>query len=503
MILHEEFIKIAKLNGKKEAIIDTTRGSNVAFDRALIISLILKKKFEKLDPGYIGVMVPTSAGAYLSTIALLMSGRVPVMINYSTGAEQNCRYAQKKCNFKTIITSKALLEKIKCPILPEMILLEDLMTTIGLFDKIGAAIKSKGSAQKIISKCAPIQEDDNAVILFTSGSEKDPKAVQLTHKNISANVHASYTHLGLTPEDRMMSILPIFHVFGLQTNFWLPMTKGFTAITYSNPLEYKTVPKLIQKHKPTVITGTPIFFAGYIREASEGDFESLKRIIVGADKAPAWLREDFLSKHKIDLLEGYGTTETSPVISANQLEANKPGSIGKVLPGVRVQIRAMDSDQELKIGEEGRIFVSGDSVMKGYLGDEEETNAKLKDGWYDTGDIGVMDEDGFLWHKGRSKRFVKVGGEMVSLVRTEVFLEEILGNEVDCCVVEVPDQAKGAKLAAAVTKELDSADLIKKLGEKLPAIAIPKSFIYFEELPKMSSGKIDFRTVTKMVREKI
>jgi len=503
MLLHHEFVKNAKQFSKKMAIIDRTTGKNVPYSKALIASLILAKKFKKYEEGYIGIMIPTSAGSFLSILGVLMAGKVPVMINYSTGAAENSEYAQHKCGFKTIITSRALLEKINCRLVDGMVCIEDIMKEISTGDKLSAALKSL-LPSKMITKSFPTKEsDDDVVILFTSGSEKEPKAVQLTHRNIGSNMMAAFDHLKLSSEDIMMATLPLFHVFGQSINFWLPMIKGMTAVTYANPLDYKKIPNIIREDKPTIMAATPIFFAGYLRESMPGDFASLRLMIAGADKVLDWLREGFQKKHGIILLEGYGTTETSPVISVNTPETNRPGSIGKELPGAQVKITDIDTGEELSTDQEGKILVKGDLVMKGYFDDIEETSLRIKDGWYDTGDMGVIDEDGFLWHRGRLKRFVKIGGEMISLVKVESVLEEILPDGVGCCVVEIPDPLKGARLAAAVTEKVNDKEMIKKLAAKLPSIAIPNQFIVFDELPKMGSGKIDFRTITEMVRKKL
>jgi acyl-[acyl-carrier-protein]-phospholipid O-acyltransferase/long-chain-fatty-acid--[acyl-carrier-protein] ligase len=252
-----------------------------------------------------------------------------------------------------------------------------------------------------------------------------------------------------------------------------------------------------------MIAATPIFFGGYLKESNPGDFKSLRLLVAGADKCPDWLREGYKKKHQLVLLEGYGVTETSPVVSANTPDANRPGSIGTVIPNVQVKITDVQTGKDLPVGKEGKILVKGDLVMKGYFDDVEETLLHIKDGWYDTGDMGVMDKDGFLWHRGRLKRFVKIGGEMVSLVRTEGVLEEILPGGVSCCIVEVPDPKKGARLVAAVTRNVNEKEMIKQMSKKLPSIAIPSQFIVFDELPKMGSGKVDFRTITDMVRKKL
>ncbi len=503
MILHHAFVKIAKKYEKKIAIIDKTTNTKVPYARALIASLILAKKFKKYEDKYIGVMIPTSAGCFLTILGILMAGKVPTMINYSTGAAENCEYAQNKVGFKTILTSRALLEKINCRMVDGMICLEDIMKQISIGNKLFAALKSKLSVKSICNSFPKTDIDDDVVILFTSGSEKEPKAVQLTHRNIGSNVMNSAEHFQLTSEDVIMGILPAFHSFGQTVNCWLPLLLGMTVITYANPLDYKTIPTLIRENKATMIAATPIFFGGYLKESNPGDFKSLRILVAGADKCPDWLREGYMKKHGLVLLEGYGVTETSPVVSANTPGTNRPGSIGKVIPNVKVKITDVETGKDLPAGSEGKILVKGDLVMKGYFDDVEETLLHIKDGWYDTGDMGMMDKDGFLWHRGRLKRFVKIGGEMISLVRTESVLEDILPDGVSCCIAEVPDPKKGARLVAAVTQNVDEKEMIKQMSQKLPSIAIPSQFIVFDELPKMGSGKVDFRTITDMVRKKL
>lgn len=503
MLFHQHFVRIAKKQGSKLAFIDCTTGRRITFSKALIASLILSEKLKKYKEGFIGIMIPTSAGCALSTLGALMSGRTPVMINYSTGAANNARYAQEKCGFKTIITSKGLLEKINCPIVDGMVFIEDIMAGVSFIDKLKTALISKLPANMILKRVHGGSEDDNIVILFTSGSEKAPKAVQLTHKNIASNIKSFSKVYNLSEKDRMLANLPYFHVFGLTVNLWTPVYHGMTIILYANPLDYKTVVNIARDEKPTMMVGTPSFLSGYLRVSEEGDFNSLRYVVSGADKCPDALREGFLEKHRVTLYEGYGATETSPVISVNTPEHNKPGSIGKVVPGVQVRIENYETGMECAPRETGRIMVKGDSVMKGYLDDFEETSMRIRHGWYDTGDMGYLDEDGFLWHAGRLKRFVKVGGEMVSLVRVEDALEKVLPAGVSCCVVEVPDALKGAKIVAAVTEQVDEKGILSRMSEHLPNIALPKQFFVISELPKMGSGKIDFRSVTEIVHDMV
>ncbi len=502
MILFNEFVKQAKKRGPQTAIKDRTLNREVTYSKALIGSLILANKFKKYPDGEIGVMVPTSAGCVLTVIGILMAGKVPAMINYSTGAAKNCEYAQKKCGFNTIITSRALLEKINCPIVPGMVCLEDIMKGISVMDKVFAALKSKLPASAIIARLPHKKPDDNLVVLFTSGSEKDPKAVQLTHKNLWSNIQDLKQVFQLSSDDIVMSILPLFHIFGFNANFWMPLMVGAKSVTYANPLDYKKIPSIIREEKATLIAATPVFFAGYLKASKPGDFKTIRIAMPGADKTPDWLRQEYRRKHNIELYEAYGATETSPGITVNSPRDNRPGSIGKPLPSVRVKIVDLDTGKTLPHGKEGKILVKGDLVMKGYLGDIEETSLRIEDGWYDTGDMGMMDEDGFLWHLGRLRRFVKIGGEMVSLVRTEKVLEEFLPDGVDCCVVDVPDSIKGARIMAVVTQNVESGKLVRALGKKLPQIAIPKTFVVIPELPKMGTGKIDFRTITEIVRKR-
>jgi len=501
MLLHQQFVRMAKKHTRKLAINDRTTQSKITYARALIAALILTRKFRKYEKGYIGIMIPTSAGCALATVGLLMSGRIPVMINYSTGAEQNARYAQKKCGFKTIIASRALLEKINCPVLEEMILIEDIMDRVTTGDKLLAAVRSKLPTTMILGSIHKGEKDDTAAILFTSGSEKDPKAVQLTHRNLGSNILNFGAHIHLYESDILLANLVFFHIFGLTCNLWTSFVYGMTMVTYANPTEFQTISRIAREERPTIMVGTPSFYWGYLQKSEPGDFKSLRIMVAGADKCPDVLREGYRNKHGVTLLEGYGATETSPVVSTNTLESNKPGSIGKVIPNVQVKIEHAETGKECKPGEVGRIMVKGDLVMKGYLGDPELTAESIVDGWYNTGDMGYMDEEGYLYHSGRYKRFVKIGGEMVSLVRVENVMEQFLPENAQCCVVEIPDEVKGSTIVAAVNMEINKIAILRKMARHLPNISLPRQFFVIEEMPMMGTGKIDFRTVTGIVKE--
>ncbi len=500
--LQQRFIQVAKRYGNKTAIIDKATEKEYKYDRLLIASLILTDFMKRYKSKYIGIMLPTSAGCALSILGTLMAGKVPVMINYATGAIENCLYAREKCRFKIIITSAKLLDKLNIRPIENMIMVEDLLKKVTIAHKLKAAVFSKLPITLLRKLIADGSDTETSIILFTSGSEKEPKAVQLTHSNIAHNVDNVKTLVNVTSDDVFLSELPFFHVFGLTIDLWLPLLLGCSIVTYPNPLDYKTVCSFVKQYQVTIMAATPSFFYGYLQRSEPGDFSSIRFAFAGADKLPDKVYDGFLRKHGIKVYEGYGTTETSPVISVNTPDNHKLGSIGKTIPNVKVKIVDIETGNECSSGSEGKILVKGGNVMKGYLDDLEETLLRIRDGWYDTGDIGVIDEDGFIWHRGRLKRFVKVGGEMVSLVKVEDILSRLLPEDVICCVVDVPNMTKGADVVAAVANgNFDMHKVLRELKKELPAIAVPKQFYVIDNIPMMASGKVNFRAVEKMCRD--
>ena len=501
MTLHESFVRVAKQHGDKIAIVDRATGQRVTYKAALLRTLILARKFEPCGPGFIGVMIPNSAGAILTVIAALMSGRVPVMINYSTGAAQNCQLAQRRLGFSAIVTSRRLLEKIKCPVVDGMIFIEDLAASISAVSKFAGALRAGQSADRICRSIHAAGGDDHAVILFTSGSERTPKVVPLTHGNFFANLEGLHGVLDFGPADIILGNLPYFHVFGINTGLWLPLVTGGTVVTVPSPLEYRAVCAAIREERMTMVIGTPAFLAGYLQKSEPGDFASVRLLITGADKCPESLRSGFWERHHAALLEGYGTTETSPVIAVNSPSHNRPGSVGRVLPNLEVRLEHWDTGEACPVGAIGKILVKGPSVMSGYFDDFEATSMRLHRGWYDTQDMGYMDADGYLWHVGRLARFLKVGGEMVSLPQVEDILQRALPPGVDGVVVEAPDAARGSRVVAVVTEGVDDREVLRQMAGDLARIALPKQFVVVPELPKMPSGKIDYRQLTETVRD--
>lgn len=493
--LHLNFIKTATTYRKKMAIYDQGTGNNYTYGKVLISTLILSRRLKGCDEKYIGVLLPTTAGAMIAILAILCAGKIPVLINYSTGAKKNCLFAQEKCKFKKIITSKKLLDKLGIEKIAGMELMEDMVSSISMTEKLIGLIQS----YRPLSFIHIGRQQDVSCILFTSGSERHPKAVQLTHKNILANIESTVQSIYFSESDVFMSVLPLFHVFGLMTCFWVPFTFGCSVVTHPNPLEYQAIVTSVKKYLATVFIATPTFFYGYLQKSNLGDFKSLRMLIAGGDKLTDVVRNGYKQKHGLTIYEGYGATETSPVISLNIPNAIKDGSIGRPLPNVEVKIVDVETHKELPVGCEGKIWVKGDLVMKGYLGDKEKTQEVIHDGWYDTGDMGIIDNDGFVWHKGRLRRFVKIGGEMVSLVAIEGKLKESLADDCQCCVVEVPHPIKGAEIVATVTRPVDESFLLAELAKEFPPLAIPKRFLQMESLPIMGNGKIDFRGVADYV----
>lgn len=501
MRLHETFIRTAKRYEKKLAIIDRATNQRVTYRAVLLRALILAEKLKSCDEGFVGIMVPTSAGCIYAMLAVLISGRTPVMINYSTGAAENCRDAQRRLAFRTVLTSRALLDRIKCPVLDGMICLEDLAKQVNALDKIRGALRASGSADRIIGRLPPGDDDQNAVVLFTSGSERDPKAVPLTHGNIAANLEAVAHVLDFGPDDILLANLPFFHVFGLTVDLWLPLERGMTIVTHPNPLEFRSICSAVRDEKVSVMVGTPAFLSGYLHKSDPDDFKTVRLLITGADKCPETLRRGYWDKHRVILYEGYGTTETSPVISVNTPTHNRAGSVGRALPNVQIRLEHYETGEACAVNEIGKVLVKGPNVMKGYFDDFEATSLNIRRGWYDTGDMGFMDDDGYLWHVGRLRRFLKIAGEMVSLVKVEDVLERLVPADCTCCVVEVPDALRGARIVATTTEQVDERAILAQMAESLPRIALPKQFVVLPELPKMSSGKLDFRKITEIVRE--
>jgi len=500
MLLHHQFIRMARRHRSRMAIVDRVTNRRLTYGRALVASLLLSERMRSFDEGFVGIMLPNSAPSILAIVATLLSGRIPVLINFSTGAAQNVQYAQQKCGFRTVLTARVLLEKLKCPAMPGMVFMEDVAQSVSFVSKLRGALRASRSAEHLLDRVAGGMPDDTAVMLFTSGSESEPKAVPLSHNNIVANIRGVSQYWPYSEQDVVLANLPYFHVFGLTLNLWLPLYYGMTIVPFANPLDFKGVCEAVREERVVYVGGTPSFLSGYLEASQPGDFSSVRMVLTGGDKCPEMLRQGYRRKHSLELHEGYGTTETSPIISVNVPGASKPGSGGRPLPNVSIRIEDFDTGDDCPVGKTGKILVSGPCVMSGYFDDLEQTSLSLRKGWYDTGDMGWMDEEGYLWLAGRLKRFVKIHGEMVSLVRVEDVLRKCLPEDVPCCVVELPDALRGAQIIAAVTHPVDERAVLQAMAKELTNLQLPRRFVVVQALDRLGSGKVDIRAVTNRVR---
>jgi len=358
-----------------------------------------------------------------------------------------------------------------------------------------------------------ISGDDVATVIFTSGSTGMPKGVMLTHHNIATNVEAIDQCVHPRPDDRVLGIVPFFHSLGFTVTLWGPLLLDIGAAYHFSPLDTRVVAKLARKRKATIMLATPTFLRGYLRRCDPEDLKTLEIVVAGAEKLTTSLCEAFQQKFGIRPVEGYGTTELSPLVSVNipasrsrSLDVDcKEGSVGRPVPGVSVNVVDPESFEPLPPGAPGMLLVKGPNVMKGYLGQPEETARVMRDGWYVTGDIAIVDTEGFIHITGRLSRFSKIGGEMVPHVRVEEAIEKILGieeGELKVVVTSIPDERKGERLIVVHTElNMSSEEICRELSAAgLPNLWIPgaDSFVEVESIPVLGSGKTDLKAVADL-----
>jgi acyl-[acyl-carrier-protein]-phospholipid O-acyltransferase/long-chain-fatty-acid--[acyl-carrier-protein] ligase len=429
----------------------------------------------------------------------------------------------KQCNITKVITSKLFAHKV--PIDPgpgvELIYLEDFRKSITTTERVrimlGIWLIPGVIHEYWLMGLGGHKVDDLCTIIFSSGSTGDPKGIMLTHGNVAANAESTIQAIDPQPEDRLLGILPFFHSFGYTVTLWVPLQVGASTVYHANPLQAREIGELCKKHKCTIFLATPTFLRTYVRRCEPDDFKSLRIIVCGAEKMPTNLAQEFKQKFGVEPLEGYGCTELSPVAAVNVPDfqegnvkqiGNKPGTIGQPIPGVAARIVHRDTFQDLPLKQEGFLLMYGANVMKGYLGKEELTKKKIVDGgWYITGDLAYLDEDGFITITGREERFAKVGGEMVPLEKVEDELHAILNtNDKICAVTAIPDAKKGERIVVlhVPLAETDARGVWKKLNERgLPNIYIPspRDFYQVTELPILGSGKLDLKKCKQMAME--
>ena len=350
-------------------------------------------------------------------------------------------------------------------------------------------------------------------MIFSSGSTGVPKGVMLSHHNILANVESIAQVIQFTPKDRIMGVLPLFHSFGFTGTLWLPVLTGFGAVYHPNPTDAKTIGETIQKYQATLFISTSTFYAGYLRRCTKEEFASLRYVIAGAEKLREPVVKAYQEKYGITILEGYGCTELSPVVSVNTPDVidgkekqlgHKPGTVGQPMPGVAAKIIDPNTEQPLSAGAEGLLLIKGPNTMMGYLNQSEATKQAFRNGWYITGDIAAVDEDGFIRITDRLTRFSKIGGEMVPHMKIEEVINEILGNSASV-VTAVPDEQRGEKLVAFYSQNgMTKEELWNRLNQSgLPKLWIPKreNLHAIDSLPLLGSGKVDLKKIKTLALE--
>jgi acyl-[acyl-carrier-protein]-phospholipid O-acyltransferase/long-chain-fatty-acid--[acyl-carrier-protein] ligase len=476
--------------------------------RLLVGADLLAGEFAKRLPPQqprVGVLLPNVNATPVALLALWCLGKVPAVLNYSTGTATMLACAQL-AGLKQIITSRAFLERAKLKLDPlteaglEFIYLEDVRGKISGAQKSAALLRAVFHPRSAIRPAGARQSPDStAVILFTSGSEGAPKGVELSHTNLLANVRQMLAVCDIHDADRLFNALPIFHSFGLTVGTLVPLIRGCYVFLYPSPLHYRLVPTVVYDRDCTIMLGTNTFLNGYARKAHPYDFRSLRYLFAGAEKLQEATAATWAQRFGLRVFEGYGATECSPCISVCTALAPKHGSAGKLMPGMEFKLEPVEG-----VADGGRLFVRGPNVMTGYLNPDANAQFQKLGGWYDTGDIVRVDEQGFVFILGRLKRFAKISGEMVSLTAVEEALAGAFpqhGLRCQVAIVARPDADKGEVLVAVTNEpKLQLDDLRAALRARgLPNLCVPREVKFLRDIPRLGTGKINHRELEKLL----
>ncbi|WP_024512381.1 acyl-[ACP]--phospholipid O-acyltransferase [Bradyrhizobium sp. ARR65] len=482
-----------------KVVIEDPLGTKLTYRKLITGAQVLSRKLETGTAigENVGVLLPNSAGVAVVFMALQTIGRVPAMLNFSAGPI-NVLAAMKAAQVTTVLTSKGFIEKGKLDKLiaaisaeAKIIYLEDIRATVGLADRLRGLLD--GTKPRVVRDA-----NHPAVVLFTSGSEGTPKGVVLSHRNILANAAQALARVDANANDRVFNVLPVFHSFGLTGGMMMPLLAGIPIYMYPSPLHYRIVPELIYQTGATILFGTDTFLAGYARSAHAYDFRTLRLVLAGAEAVKDRTRQIYMERYGVRILEGYGVTETAPVLAMNTPMANRPGTVGRLSPLMEYRL-----DPVPGIDDGGRLSVRGPNVMLGYLRAENPGVLEaLPDGWHDTGDIVSIDEAGFITIKGRAKRFAKIAGEMVSLSAVEAMAATLWPQAISVAV-SVPDQRKGERIVLLTTqKEADRAAMQRQAkATGASELAVPAVIQVVDKVPLLGSGKTDYVAATALARE--
>ncbi len=489
--------------------------------RTLILRRILRRGVFRDDERHVGVLLPPGAAGAIVNAAIAVDRRVPINLNYTVTSDI-MNACIKQADIRTVLTSRRFMEKMKFDIDANIVYLEDFKDRAKLSDKIVAAFQTYVVPSALLVRLfglRQIQPDDLQTIIFTSGSTGVPKGVMLSQLNVASNVESIDQVVHLRRDDVMLGILPFFHSFGYTVTLWGTLALDIKGVYHFTPLDARQIGQLSRKHGVSVILSTPTFLRGFLRRCEPEDFHRVDVVITGAEKLPRSLADAFEERFGVRPLEGYGTTELSPVVSVNvppsrtwgdQQSAAKEGSVGRPFPGVAAKTVHLDTGEELGPDEPGMLLIKGPNVMLGYYQRPDLTKEVLHDGWYTTGDIAVIDRDGFIHITGRQSRFSKIGGEMVPHIEIEEKLAALVSDDDDTlhvAVTAVPDPRKGERLVVLHTAiDKSPEELRRGLTEMgLPNLYIPSldSFLQVDEIPVLGSGKLDLKRVQQVARERL
>jgi acyl-[acyl-carrier-protein]-phospholipid O-acyltransferase/long-chain-fatty-acid--[acyl-carrier-protein] ligase len=505
--LTEAFLDAVDLFGRGRDMVEDSGGTKMTYGRLLRGALALGRLCAKFtsEAEVVGVMMPNAAATLALVLGLMGRRRVPAMLNFTSGAE-GLQSALRAARIRTVITSRAFLERAKLGPAVErlegidLVLLEDLRERLGLADRLWLLLFALPFPRLAMRKAQP---DEPAAVLFTSGSEGRPKGVVLSHWNILSDIEQALAVLDVSPADRIFSAMPVFHSFGLMAGFLLPAVSGIRVYLYPTPLHYAVIPELFYDRDATVMFATPTFLKHYARRAHPYDFRRTRLLVAGAEKLTADVEQLYFEKFGLRILEGYGATECSPVISVNTPLRSRRGTVGEPLPLVETRLEPVEG-----LEEGGILHVRGPNVMLGYLRESrpgvlEPPESKFGKGWYSTGDLAVI-EDGMIRLLGRLKRFAKVAGEMVALELPERIAERASPKHQHAALSR-PDAARGEMIVLATEDPALSREALQAAAREMgaPELAVPRRIVFLEKLPLLATGKKDYPRIAAMVEEQL
>jgi acyl-[acyl-carrier-protein]-phospholipid O-acyltransferase/long-chain-fatty-acid--[acyl-carrier-protein] ligase len=522
--VHRQFVRVAARHPFRPCFVDTLGATRVlSYGKVLAGAMCMVEHLGPLlrDERMVGVWLPSSVGGAVANIALAFLGKTTVNLNY-TASPETTESAIRQCGLRHILTSRQFTDArpLEVDAAVHLVNLEDVRQQITPRSLLRAYLKVlllPGFVldRLILGRCRH-SLDDLATIIFSSGSTGEPKGIMLTHRNIAANAESMVQAIDLQASDRALGVLPFFHSFGYTVTLWAPLQVGASAVYHPDPRQGRKVGELCRTQACSIFLATSTFLSLYLRQCQPGDFQSLRLLICGAEKLSPGVAQEFQRKFDVEPLEGYGCTELSPAVAANlpdQWHAgyrqihNRRGSIGRPLPGVATRVVHPETREPLPPGQGGLLLVYGANVMKGYFGREDLTRTVLRDGWYVTGDMGRIDEDGFITLTGRLSRFAKIGGEMVPLEKIEEQLHSVLRSMERLLVVTcVPDPSRGERLIVLYTS-LNGQDVhglcqgLRANGLSNLEIPAERDFFTVPELPLLGSGKLDLQRVRELALE--